>query len=401
MIRMENERLYQYALDKIHIPPLARLAASSVRGICRAMVCCRAGFGRPSALRDEASLYEALESIYPRPPYVPMEPVEAPQGEAVDVSVLIPAYNVEDYIAGALDAVLAQKADYSYEVVVVNDGSTDGTKGILDAFEGRSGLRIIHQENGGSAAARNTAVRASRGRYLIFVDADDALLPDAIQHLIRRAEETGADMVQGGWRYLNDDGSLGETQRFPEAVYTRDQFINAIGFPGTPWAKAYRRELMDGALCPPSFNSFVDTNIKMLVFPRARVFATTGAMTYAWRRNPKGITFSSARKKRSLQTYWIVEDMLKRAEALAIPRDSLYLAILLKQLGPVAYKRLEGLDEDVQRVVFELSCRLVARWSDVGGDSSLPWAQRMALRAFTRRDFSLWRELGRLDKVLN
>ncbi len=89
------------------------------------------------------------------------------------VSVVIPAYNAEEYVAAALDSVLAQ--DWQpFEVVVVDDGSSDGTGTIVQSYPG---IRYIRQENAGAAAARNTAIANTRGEFVANFDADDLLPP--------------------------------------------------------------------------------------------------------------------------------------------------------------------------------------------------------------------------------
>jgi glycosyltransferase involved in cell wall biosynthesis len=87
------------------------------------------------------------------------------------VSVVIPVYNGEGTIAEALDSVFAQRFQDSFEVIVVNDGSTDGTRALLGKYGDR--IRVIDQENAGIAAARNAAIRAAAGEYIALLDADD------------------------------------------------------------------------------------------------------------------------------------------------------------------------------------------------------------------------------------
>jgi glycosyltransferase involved in cell wall biosynthesis/O-antigen/teichoic acid export membrane protein len=95
------------------------------------------------------------------------------------VSILIPAYNAEECIADALRSALAQTWEPK-EIIVVDDGSTDGTLAIARRFEANSIVRVVTQENHGAAAARNTAFSLSRGQYIQWLDADDLLAPDKI-----------------------------------------------------------------------------------------------------------------------------------------------------------------------------------------------------------------------------
>src|SRR6266849_2332172 len=101
------------------------------------------------------------------------------------VSVIIPCYNSEKFISRAIDSVINQKYE-TLEMILVDDGSTDGTKTILDkyALDNSSWIKIIQQENKGACAARNAGLKIANGDYIQFLDADDNLLPDKIKFQI-------------------------------------------------------------------------------------------------------------------------------------------------------------------------------------------------------------------------
>lgn len=110
------------------------------------------------------------------------------------VSVIIPAYNAEKTLKRCLDSVFAQDFD-SYEVILVNDGSTDGTLEIARFYEKHPNFVFIHQPNWGVSEARWAGISASRSEYLAFVDADDFIAPGMIKKMFLKAQETGAEIV--------------------------------------------------------------------------------------------------------------------------------------------------------------------------------------------------------------
>jgi glycosyltransferase involved in cell wall biosynthesis len=116
------------------------------------------------------------------------------RAHAPAVSIIMPAYNVAPYISEALDSVLAQTFK-DYETIVVNDGSPDTAEleRVLEPY--RENIRYLVQENRGAASARNTALRAARGRLVAFLDADDFWLPEYLTEQVRFLEETGLDLV--------------------------------------------------------------------------------------------------------------------------------------------------------------------------------------------------------------
>src|SRR5207302_8191618 len=100
------------------------------------------------------------------------------------VSVIIPAYNAASYVQRAVDSVLRQ-SHQEFEVIIVDDGSKDNTQEIVQSCLSDSRFRYLYRENGGPSAAKNLGARASKGEYLVFLDADDFLAPNALEAMLR------------------------------------------------------------------------------------------------------------------------------------------------------------------------------------------------------------------------
>ncbi len=103
------------------------------------------------------------------------------------VSIIIPAYNAEKYIKEAVDSALAQTYP-SVEVIVVDDGSTDGTKKVLEPYIAAQKIVYVHQSNGGLAASRNAGIKAAKGEFIAFLDADDMFLPEKVGSQMKALE---------------------------------------------------------------------------------------------------------------------------------------------------------------------------------------------------------------------
>ncbi len=113
----------------------------------------------------------------------------------IKVSVIIPAYQVEDYLIRSVSSVLKQTLQ-EIEIILVNDGSTDKTANLCDELaQMYPSIKVIHQENQGSSKAREVGLAQSTGEYILFLDADDWLAPKACETLYQKAVETEADMV--------------------------------------------------------------------------------------------------------------------------------------------------------------------------------------------------------------
>lgn len=129
------------------------------------------------------------------------------------VSVVIPAYNTERYISRCIDSVLSQTL-HDIEIIVINDGSTDGTRRILESYEGKDPrLKIYHQANKGIGASRRKGMDLAKGEYVQFVDSDDWVDPDFIDHTYSLACGRGADVVEtGGFFWHDRHGGFVRTQ---------------------------------------------------------------------------------------------------------------------------------------------------------------------------------------------
>lgn len=111
--------------------------------------------------------------------------------------IIVPVYNVIEYLEDCIKSLLVQETGYSYCVVFVNDGSTDESANILNKYAKKENVYIINKKNEGVAEARNIALKYIRGKCVLFVDADDMLMDNAIEVLMRKSVETDADIVEG------------------------------------------------------------------------------------------------------------------------------------------------------------------------------------------------------------
>ena len=116
----------------------------------------------------------------------------------IDVTVVVPTYNCGDYISDCLSSLLNQETSYSYEIIVVDDGSTDDTKNIVTNNANKK-IRYYYKMNSGVSEARNFGMKKARGDYITFVDADDNVLRGYIETLLSEEKRTNADLVVSGY----------------------------------------------------------------------------------------------------------------------------------------------------------------------------------------------------------
>ena len=123
----------------------------------------------------------------------------------IDLSIIIPVYNAENYLEKCIDSVLDQSVD-NYEIICVNDGSTDNSKRILDKYKKiYKQLKVIHKSNGGVISARIAGYNLAKGKYIGWVDSDDFVEKNMFNKLISIAKENDADMVYCNYNFYPNE----------------------------------------------------------------------------------------------------------------------------------------------------------------------------------------------------
>ena len=170
------------------------------------------------------------------------------------VSVIVPIYNVVDFINRGIEFLFKQ--DFTdFEVLLIDDGSTDGSGRICDFWaEKKENIRVFHKENEGAGSARNVGILNAYGKYLYFFDIDDEPDPELLSYNVRIMEEKEVDYILFGFRVITPSlNNLCDEIRFDEkeicsnedlrAVYV-DTFVLSRHGNGFPWNKFYRRSFL-------------------------------------------------------------------------------------------------------------------------------------------------------------
>lgn len=167
------------------------------------------------------------------------------------LSIIIPVYNLENYIATTLDSLLSICFSDEYEIIVINDGSTDGSESVIrDYQQKQSQIKLYTIENQGVSNARNVGISKASGKYITFVDGDDTVEPDFFEKAIKELDEGGYDFVQGNYRKI-DGGSTSYGQFVSEDVVITEKDImleNLFGLENliynAVWGKVYRAKII-------------------------------------------------------------------------------------------------------------------------------------------------------------
>ena len=214
------------------------------------------------------------------------------------LSVIIPVYNVAEYLQGCIDSVLANDCA-DCEVILVDDGATDGLcPGICDENAARypALIRVIHQENQGLGGARNTGLEAARGEYVFFVDSDDTIAPDSLKILKEAACKTHADI--DSFNLYTHDGSgpkeLVEISKQYDKPFSLEEHPEFLLSLPAAWARIYRRDLfVNTGIRYPSRVWYEDIRTTTKLFAVAASIVTLPQPLYYYLARPGSIRRSS------------------------------------------------------------------------------------------------------------
>ena len=347
--------------------------------------------GGARAAIDEQALEARIRQVRPYQPSGPQPLAFADEDAGLCLSVIVPVFNVEAYLANCIDSILSQKTSLTYELIVIDDGSTDGSAAILGRYADRPGVTVARVTNGGVAFARNEGIRRARGKYLMFVDADDYLPPECVETLLARAMRDDVDIVQGSYWTVDVESKVQRTQVFGEIATSRaDASVSELS--GYPWGKVIRRDLFRNVRFPEGM-AYEDSIVAMILLPLANGYVSLKQPVYYYRENPRGLTAGLTKDPKTLDAYWIVSRLLSDRKSLGLPPDSRILRQVKAQFGALLYRRLANFDDDVKKAVFYLGClRIEALRKECGG--ARPADRSDALDyAFRTRNYALWKLL--------
>jgi glycosyltransferase involved in cell wall biosynthesis len=170
------------------------------------------------------------------------------------LSIIIPLYNTEEYIANCINSCIKQDLSKSdYEIIVIDDGSTDGSVSIVRKYQIKySNIVIIHKENGGVSSARNLGIKSAKGEYILFVDSDDTIEENSLSSIVSELGEKNIEVLILN-SYVNENKIKKELYSFPQV----DNGEILTGF------ELYKRKYIRGSVCGVVFRKQFIINNKL------------------------------------------------------------------------------------------------------------------------------------------
>lgn len=240
------------------------------------------------------------------------------------ISIIIPVYNVEKYIRQCLDSVICQTFT-DWESWLIDDGSTDSSKGICDEYiEKDERFHVIHKANGGLASARQCGIEHVSGEYVVTIDSDDWVEPDYLQSMYDCIIKNDADVVTCGY-YMNFPDNQMYCHNEPSGRSPRTVMHETLKHKlhAGLWCKMFKRSLFtDYDVCWPQYGYYEDMYVFVSIMQYAKKIAYLPKATYHYRFNTNSLSFNADIPKRIKMYTELFENMTALNEKYHLDKET-------------------------------------------------------------------------------
>ena len=392
MIEAFYYRIYKY----LHMKYLSLLLAYALRGcfLVRFLV-------KKITLKDEyvsmgeEEAYDILKRTSPdpnqKPDYKMMQ-----CDPSIDLSIIVPVYNNCDVVEKCINSLIKQKTKYCYELILVDDGSTDGAEDLIENYRNNKNVIIIHQNNRGIAAARNTGISHAGGKYFMFVDCDDTVEDSIVEELLSKAEKGDCDIVMCGHSRIKMSG---ETVK--DTIPNIHPQINLLGYKnndeimnyaGLPWAKVFKRKLFEKVRFFPGY-WYEDAIVHMLLFPQCNRFnyVPKSLYNYLWHeRNFSHVQEGKRAKNKTVDHFWIIKAIVKHYNEIGLPQGAMLYTQILEHFSTYCYRSISSMPDDVVQAIFVAGRGLLLQ-NKPDQKVRLPYILRLIEKALIEKNIALWK----------
>lgn len=296
------------------------------------------------------------------------------------ISVIVPVYNVEQYLTKCLESIVSQTYT-NLEILLIDDGSVDGSGEICDRFASDdSRIRVIHKPNGGVSTARNLGMELCTGQYIMFVDADDYLSENAVEHLFNRLLADESDLVIGRYARVIDGVVRNEGHKVLErdALLRQEQALATLGtereLPNAFWGKLYSRSSLRNIVFP-SLRYGEDVWIFQHILENCKLISIDSNLTYYYVERPGSAvhTKNDDMVLESISAFLYVAQYLKTHNmpdnALAYYRETVCRAMRVKNRKKARELIVSNIDRETRRELLHKNFKMYIRWISL----YVPW----------------------------
>lgn len=321
------------------------------------------------------------------------EKLPAPE---IDLSIIIPLYNSERFIDKCLQSFLNQNTKYKYELVLIDDGSTDRTNEIVKSYSENypNIVKLVTQPNGGISVARNTGLLNSKGKYISFADHDDWVSEQYVEVLMENAFQENADIVKCEFSTVKNDVVI-QTEKRSRRVIKGDMKDNLFDYSSYIWGGIYRRDLLEKVRFPEKF-WYEDMITRMLLYRQSKTFVDVGKNLYfklSHATNASKVVWNNKEYK-CIEQLYLPEALIMNSQKIGLKIDVYAYECLLLEYSAMLYKRTKRLPEEIKKQVFLYARNTLMKLyrSEFEATMSPKWKKWHMI--FSEKKYDAWKALG-------
>ena len=280
----------------------------------------------------------------------------AKKSNKIDISIVIPIFNGELFINKSIDSVLMNKTNYSFELILVNDGSTDNSEHIIIEYEKKypNIIRAYSKENGGLSSARNYGMKYANGKYISFLDCDDYISEDYIERMLSVAYKEDADIVKCGTRTVsfNTNKTLSIDVK-PKEIINGPMKEKILNYSSYAWGAVFKSSLFNNVQFPEGY-WYEDMIIRFLIFRKSNKFVNLNEIHHFRTMHDNQLTkqFKKDKTNRCLEHLYLIETLVDENDKFGLPRDVYMYLNVLHECSSIMVSRMENLEDDIKKQVF-------------------------------------------------
>lgn len=315
------------------------------------------------------------------------------------ISVIVPVYNVQEYIVECLESIMIQELK-DIEIIIVNDGSTDKSiSNIQNIIDNNSNIHLINKVNGGLSSARNTGLSHAKGEYVLFVDSDDYLEKDFLYKLYNEAKEYDLDIACGGYtKFYENNATYPQIRNeilCKKSIISGQKFLlnqlDCNDYRMEVWDDLYKREfLLENNLFFVEGLLHEDeefTPRALLAAKRVKIVETYG---YMYRQRENSIMSSTVNIKHVSSVEYIINSFINHFEKTKIEHEKLIFSKLCCNIFNAYIEKVLRIDID-NKYKFIRNIRRKEIINVMNYNSDLSWKQRLKILLFNHYPFLFYK----------
>lgn len=306
----------------------------------------------------------------------------------MNLSIIVPVYNIEEYLDECLQSVIKQNTKYSYQIIIIDDGSTDGSSGIIKRYCNCRNVIVVEKQNEGLSSARNIGIKKAEGEYICFVDGDDYVSENYVETMLNAAYGASADFVKCGHIRFGEGGT--KNYSYGDSIITDiNSDRSSLKIDGCAWGCIIKKNIFGDVEFPKGY-WYEDIIMRCLIVSKCKKISTISDRLYNYRINKLGLSRckQKAKTEKCLEQVELMERMIDIQKKKEYQISNYLLAVNVDELTSVLWARTRHLDKKTKIIGFRKLRVLAGTINQISGWT--PFFEKNAYYSARIGSYTLW-----------